>query len=114
MIHLNTLLCGWIIIKISSLGREKQVQSAHYSGVQHTLHDIVIISPGNTGSKFVYHLSDDTNHDSIMTFAILDDVIAHYPYIIDSVVLVLRSNNCQNQYKCCNTFPKMKALAKKT
>ena len=50
-----------------------QAQSAHYSGRQQTCHCSLIEGP--TGKMYVYHLSDDTNHDSIMTFTIIRDLI---------------------------------------
>ena len=51
--------------------RKVQVQSAHFSGKPHTLHNTVIHTLKNGEKKYVYHLSDDTNHDSVMTFHII-------------------------------------------
>ena len=55
------------------LVEKDQVQSAHFSGKQQTLHDTLIVCNGK--NKYVYHLSDDTNHDSVMTKEILQRVI---------------------------------------
>ena len=49
---------------------KKQVQSAHFSGRQHILHNTVIQSPGGE-NLYLYNLSDDTNHDNILTFYII-------------------------------------------
>ena len=54
----------------TAFNKKKQVQSAYFSGRQHTLHNTVIQSP-DSKILHVYHLSDDTNHDSVMTFHIL-------------------------------------------
>ena len=59
---------------------KRQVQSAHFSGRQHTLHDTVLQAPKN--GKHIYHLSDDTNHDSVMTFSIIKDIIHCHPEVI--------------------------------
>ena len=55
---------------------KKQVQSVHFSGKQQTLYDTLIRSP-NTDDKFLYlyYLSDDTTHDSVMTTRIIRDLI---------------------------------------
>ena len=47
-----------------------------------------------------------------MTFEIIKDIIAKHPEIIELKQLLLRSDNCQDQYKCKYTFQKMKELAK--
>ena len=73
---------------------------------------MIIQSPKNGEKKHVYHLSDDTSHDSIMTFEIIKYIIAKHPEIIELKQLLLHSNNCQDQYKCKYIFPKMKELAK--
>ena len=52
---------------------KKQVQSAHFSGRQHKLPNAVIQSPIESESVYVYHLSDDTNHSSVLTFSIIRD-----------------------------------------
>ena len=93
-----------------AFNEEKQVESAHFSGGQHNLHNTIIQSPGGK-ILYIYHLSDDTSHDSIMTFPIIRDILKHHPEIIEKGVLVLRSDNCQEQYQCKFTFYEMKKSA---
>ena len=61
----------------------------------------------------MYHLSNNTNHDTVMTEAILNDLIANYPEIIESGILTLRSDNCATQYKSRLVFKALMELAKK-
>ena len=93
------------------LTEKNQVQSAHFSGKQQTLHDSLIQNKGH--HHYVYHLSNDTNHDSVMTEAILNDLIANYPEIIESGILILCSDNCATQYKARFVFKALMELAKK-
>ena len=93
-----------------AITEKKQVQSAHFSGRQHTLHNTVIQSPGGE-NLYLYHLSDDTNHDSVLIFYIMQDIIHKHPEVIEKGFLVLQSDNCQEQYKCKFTFFEMKKLA---
>ena len=51
-----------------------QAQSAHYSGRQQTCRCSLIDGP-TTEKLYVYHISDDTNHDSVMTSTIIRDII---------------------------------------
>ena len=74
------------------------MQSAHFPGRQCTLHNTV-----NGEKNYAYHLSDDTNHKSVMTFNIIVDIIKNYSE--------LDSDKCQEQYKCKFTFFQMKKLA---
>ena len=86
-----------------------EVHEAHYSGREHTLHCSIVEKDGSW--KFVYHLSDDTNHDSVLTGTILEDIIIQNPEIIASGYLVVRTDNCPPQYKSLHTFQMMKELA---
>ena len=61
--------------------------------------------------RCVYHLSDNTNHDSVLTFYIIKDIIHNHPEVIQKGYLILRSDNCQEQYKCEFTFFQMKKIA---
>ena len=58
--------------------------------------------------QYIYHLSNDTNHDGILTFHIIEDIISKHPEVIEQGVLILQSNNCENQYKNKKVFHKMK------
>ena len=90
-----------------------EVQSSHFSGKQHTLHCTIIKDPKDGKVRYLYHLSEDTNHDSVMTFSILEDLVENHPEIISTGTLVLRSDNCTCQYKSKYVFQKMKELANK-
>ena len=88
-----------------------QVQSAHFSGKQQTLHCSLLINPDGS-NKYIYHISDDTNHDSTLTFEILNDILNKHEYLAQNNILIIRSDNCEDQYKCKYTFFQMKKLAK--
>ena len=96
-----------------ALKEKRQVQSAHFSGKQQTLHNTVLYKPDNQGHKFIYHLSDDTNHNHVFTFFVINDIISNHPEIIEDKYLILLSDNNQDQYKCKYTFHQMKELARK-
>ena len=84
--------------------KKRQVQSAHFSGRQHTLHSTVLQAPKNGKHSYIYHLPDDTSQDTVMTFGIIKDIIHCHPEVIQDKVLILRSDNCQEHYKCKYTF----------
>ena len=94
------------------LTEKNQVQSAHFSGCQQTLHDSLIQHTDGTYT-YIYHLSDDTNHDSIMTGKIIEDIILKHPELINTGRLILRSDNCSMQYKCKYVFEMLLRLARK-
>ena len=73
-----------------------EVQSAYFSGRQHTLHCCFIEEEGTF--MYVYHLSNDTIH-YVMTFEILKNIIHQYPAVISNGKLLLRSDNCSTQFK---------------
>ena len=56
-------------------------------------------------------MSDDANHNHILTLEIIRDLIENHPYIISSGNLVLRSDNCAMQYKSQFVFNGLKKLA---
>ena len=71
-------------------------------------------SPNNKTMKYIYtSLSDDTNHDCVFTFCVVEDIILNHQEVIEQGILVLRSDNCIEQYKNRKTFYMMKLLAKK-
>ena len=92
-----------------NLTEKNQVQSAHFSGRQQTLHDSLIQRPG--GNTYIYHLSDDTNHDSVMTKLIIESNIRKHPDIIEFGKLQLHSDNCSTQYKSRFVFKDLVNLA---
>ena len=74
------------------------------------LHNTVIQSP-NDEKVYVYHLSGDTNHSSVLTFYIIKDIIHNHPEVIQKGYLILQSDNCLEQCKCKFTFFQMKKIA---
>ena len=92
------------------LTEKNQVLSAHFSGRQQTLHD----SRVQDGDQrvYVFHLSDDTNHDSVMTAYIIRGLINHYPQIIKDGQHVLESDHCSTQYKSKFLFAESIKIAK--
>ena len=100
----------WLDSQNIAFAEKKQVQSAQFWGRQHTLHNTVIQS-ANDEKVYVYHLSDDTNDDSVLTFNIIKDITHNRPEVIQKGYLVLRPDNCQEQYKCKFTFFQMKKIA---
>ena len=59
------------------------------------------------------HLSNDTNHDSIMTFSIPEDILAKFPQILEGEKLIMRSDNASTQYKSRFAFALMHDLVEK-
>ena len=66
----------------------------------------------NGDRKYIFHLSNDTNHDSVMTTRILKDIIMHYPELLENGALVLRSDNSSTQYKSHFVFYNMIQFSK--
>ena len=95
-----------------NLVEKNQAQSAHFSGRQQTLHD-TLIQRSDAGYTYIYHLSDDLNHDSVMTRRIIEDNIYNHHDIISSGRLVLRSDNCSTQYKSRFVFQALLEIAEK-
>ena len=91
----------WLDYSIDiKLTPKTEAQSAHYSGKQPTLHDCLICEPKTKKYTYVYHLSNDTNHDSAMTNTIIRDIIQMFPEIIRSGKLILRSAAVCNTSHC--------------
>ena len=68
-----------------NLTAKHEAQSAHFSGRQYTLH-CTVLEEGDSVS-YLYHLSNDTRHDSVMRFTILEDILKEYPHVIEMVYL---------------------------
>ena len=83
-----------------------EVQEAHYSGKQYTLH-CSLLDPPNP-YKFIYHLSDDTIHDGLFVETVLRDIIQLQNF--HNQVILIKSDNCPSQYKCKNVFPTYQKL----
>ena len=89
-----------------ALRPKHEVQSAHFSGKQHTLH-CAIFQPGET--KFHYHISDDTKHDPVFVHEVLRDLIHHYD--IRNEDIMIQSDNAPTQYKSRHAFALLQKLA---
>ena len=57
-----------------------EVQSAHFSKRQHSLHCTVAhnIDNGNASNTYFYHLSDEMRHDYAFTGAVVSNLITYY------------------------------------
>ena len=77
-----------------ALRPKDEVQSAHFSGKQFTLH-FAIVEPFD--HRYHYHLSDDTKHDGIFVDNVLRDIISKYD--IKNEDLWIQSDNASSQYK---------------
>ena len=89
-----------------ALRPKHEVQSAYFSGKQHTLH-CAIFQPGET--KFHYHISDDTKHDPVFADEVLRDLIHHYD--IRNEDIMIQSDNAPTQYKSRHAFALLQKLA---
>ena len=85
-----------------------EVQDAHFSGKQFSLH-CVIIEPGE--NNYVYHLSDDINHDPVFVHEVLQNIFQRWD--IKSKILIIKGDNALTQYKNEYTFQPMLNLYNK-
>ena len=112
-VHETMLPVVWMDYSVNiKLTEKNQAQSSHYSGRQQTLHDILIQYPDKR-YQYVYHISDDTNHDSVMTTQVIEDICKYHPEVRETGRLILRSDNCSTQYKSRFVFAALLAIAKK-
>ena len=77
-----------------ALKPEHEVQSAHFSGRQHSLH-CSIVQPGEI--KYHYHFINDTKHDPVFVDEVLRDIIRTYH--ISNEDIIIQSDNAPTQYK---------------
>lgn len=77
------------------LTEKKQAQSAHFSGKQSSLHCVVMDPP--SPHKYIYHFSDDTNHDGAFVDLVLRDIINYHGFNTKSIMF--KTDNCTTQYK---------------
>ena len=88
-----------------------EVQNAHFSGVQYSLH-CAIVEPGE--EKYVFHLSDDTTHDPAFVEAVLEDIFEKGGIKKDGTkndAVMIKSDNAPTQYKNKWAFGSMQRLA---
>ena len=89
-----------------ALRPKDEVQSTHFSGKQLTLH-CSIVNPVN--NRYHFHLSDDTNHDSIFVDHVIRDIIDKYN--IQNEDLWIQSDNASSQDKNKYSFGLLNKLA---
>ena len=89
-----------------SLRPKDELQSAHFSGKQFTLH-CSIVEP--TEYRYHYHLSDDTKQDPFFVDVVLRDIISKYK--IQNEYLQIQSDNAPSQYKNKHAFSLYQKLA---
>ena len=82
-----------------SLRPKDEVQSAHFSGKQFTLHS-AIVEP--VQYRYHYHISDDTKHDPSFVDYVVQDIIAKYN--IKDEDFWIQSDNAPTQYKTKHAF----------
>ena len=90
-----------------ALRPKDEVQSAHFSGKQFTLH-CSIVDP--VGYRYHFHLSDDTTHDPVFVDQVLRELIRKYD--IKNQDLWIQSDNAPTQYKNKYAFFLLQRLAK--
>ena len=79
-----------------ALKTKDEVQTAQFSGKQQFLHFSIVID-GNDALSYVYHLSDDTGHDSTFVDEVLNDIFGRWN--IRNEKILLKSDNAGKQYK---------------
>ena len=83
-----------------------EAQDAHFSGKQFPLH-CKVVQP--EGTQYVYHLSDNTTHDSFFVHHVLTDIITTRN--INNQTIIIKSDNGPTQYKNKYAFKSMQNLS---
>ena len=91
-----------------ALRPKDEVQSAHFSGKQLTLHYSIVNSVNN---GYHFQLSDDTNHDSIFVDHVIRNIIDKYGVCNLKYNLWIQSDNVSSQYKNKYSFGLLNKLA---
>ena len=79
-----------------ALKTKDEVQTAHFSEKQQSLHCSIVIDE-NDALSYVYHLSDDTGHDPTFVDEVLNDIFGRWN--IRNEKILLKSGNAGNQYE---------------
>ena len=87
---------------------KQDVKETHFSGKQYNLH-CSIVQPGD--NKFVYHLNDNTSHDSSFVHQVLEDIFDRWN--IRNETVIIKSDNVTKQYKNEWAFQSHTSLANK-
>ena len=93
-----------------ALKTKDEVQNAHFSGKQQSLYCSIVIDE-NDAMIYVYHLSDDTGHDSTFVDEVLNDIFGNGIFAMK--YSLLKSDNAGNQYKDKYAFAYYQNLAGK-
>ena len=80
----------------TALKTKDEVQTAHFSGKQQSLHRSIVIDE-NDALSYVYYLSDDTAHDPTFVDEVLHDIFGRWN--IRGETILLKSGNAWNQCK---------------
>ena len=87
-------------------------QAHHFSGTQVVLH-CSVIHQSLSNNAYVYHFTDDKKKDQNTTLYIVKDLVTTF---VDTSkpgsIIRLKSDNCQEQYKCRSVFGQYVKLAK--
>ena len=94
-----------------ALKTKNEVQTAHFSGKQQSLHCSIVIDE-NDASSYVYHLNDDTGHEPSFVDEVLNDIFLRWN--ICNETILLKSDNAPNQYKDKCAFAYCQDLANKS
>ena len=71
-----------------------EVQEAHFSGKQYTLHCSIV---GPVMNEYVYHLCDNTKHDPVFVNEVLEEIFTKRN--IKNETVIIKSDNAHTQYK---------------
>lgn len=87
-------------------------QSARFSKDPYSLHCSVAHchDAANLYNKYIYHLANDTIHNSHFTYTVAWDLLQPY----ESQIYQFKSDNCFTQYKSRFVFANWKELSKET
>ena len=86
---------------------KNEVQSAHYTKRQHSLHCTVVYL-ARDNYRFHYHLSDETAHNASFLEVVVGKLLEKYS---NGSVLRFKTDNCSAQYKCRYVFNFWRDLA---
>ena len=91
-----------------ALKPKHEVQDAHFSGKQYSLH---CSSVEHGDNECVYRLSDDTNHEPVFANEVLEDIFKRWN--IKDETIIIKSDNAPTQYKNKFAFQSMINLSNK-
>ena len=93
-----------------ALKLKHDVQDAHFSGKQYSLHCSIVEPDEN---KYVYHLSNDTKHDPVFVNEVLEDIFKRWNIKGETIIKTIKSNYAHTQYKNKSAFQSMMKISNK-